>query len=331
VTIAVDDWIWKLINYVSSKEALATLHGGEALNAHERVVWLVSFSEGQIAQDGIDGFFFNFPGAIPSAGVDALRDIGCMIHSQILQKALDLLPDYAKAPNLAESREALGRLGESVKLHLKELTKEWFKADSTEDVYDHLREYAQRHADAFPAIEHLDTESKALNQELSKLNAREKQRERETEKENARLRALKFEELAPKSGAVLRALGKQGDFTPASLWSVADLIDDRRRTGKLPAIFQDDANVFDKLLTAYLGEVVRRAKGGRWAAMTILKGTDIEGAGIQIDGSEPFSPLPLILLHGKEGRCLVHMVEKKAGINVGPRPRAAPWWMFWKT
>src|SRR5262245_41970689 len=72
----------------------------------------------------------------------------------------------------------------------------------------------------------------------------------------------------------LRSFGYAADFLPGSLWEVDRFVDENFRDGvpdtrrakrRLAALIDPTGRLFGFALGAYVGEVIRRGLGGRWA------------------------------------------------------------------
>jgi hypothetical protein len=77
--------------------------------------------------------------------------------------------------------------------------------------------------------------------------------------------ALKMAEMV---AAALKSSGYQADFTPESLWEVDRFFDEQTRKGgpRRWGLLSKETSVRLFSLGAYVGEVIRRERGGEWEA-----------------------------------------------------------------
>jgi hypothetical protein len=77
--------------------------------------------------------------------------------------------------------------------------------------------------------------------------------------------ALRMAEMV---AAALRSSGYEADFTPASLWEVDRFFDEQTRKGgpRRWGLLSKETSLRLFSLGAYVGEVIRRERGGEWEA-----------------------------------------------------------------
>lgn len=133
----------------------------------------------------------------------------------------------------------------------------------------------------------------------------------------------------------LKYSGYNADFSPASLWEVDRFFDEHSRNGDAVrgGLLSQDLGKRIFALGAYVGEVIRRDKGGEW------HGDDNESmAEVNIelhvaDGSIGW-PVQRVMKRFKNGEEeSIGVYGAGFGLDVGPRPERPPQkkprWKFW--
>jgi hypothetical protein len=134
----------------------------------------------------------------------------------------------------------------------------------------------------------------------------------------------------------LKQTGYGGDFSPDSLWELDRFLEDHtvggraRRGGPLA----DDLGAKLFALGAYLGEVIRRDRGGEWRSSGDDEADEVNAELRLPDGTQLW-PVQRVMkrfqVGAEEGLAAYALA---AGVPVGappaPRPKRAPWWQFWR-
>jgi hypothetical protein len=134
--------------------------------------------------------------------------------------------------------------------------------------------------------------------------------------------------------AALSSSGYDMDFTPASLWQVDLFFEDHAPGGVVKRRGLLSKGLGPRLFAigAYVGEVIRRERGGKWVADDNDPEGDVNIAVHLADGTI-LCPMQRVLKrfqNGSEDGIAVY--GQALGLNVGPRPERASrrtWWRFW--
>jgi hypothetical protein len=135
--------------------------------------------------------------------------------------------------------------------------------------------------------------------------------------------------------AALSQSGYDTDFTPASLWQIDFFFEDHA-----PGGFAKPGGLLSKnpgprlfAIGAYIGEVIRRERGGKWVADENDPNGDINIA-IQLSDGTIFWPVKRALKRFANGfEEGIAAYGRSMGLRVGPQPERAsrrPGWRFWQ-
>ena len=148
------------------------------------------------------------------------------------------------------------------------------------------------------------------------------------------------EDITTSSEWVASALSESGyvaDFSPSSLWHVEFFFDDHCRGGTATpsGLLSEDLGSRLFALGAYVGEVVRRTRGGEW------KGDDADPevelkVELHLEDGTVCWPVQRVMKRFKNGtEDSIFAYGLSLGLDVGPRPTRdaakpkRPWWKFW--
>jgi len=133
----------------------------------------------------------------------------------------------------------------------------------------------------------------------------------------------------------LSSSGYKADFTPASLWDIDRFFDEHSKDGKASPGGLLSEQLGSRLfsLGSYVGEVVRRHKGGQWVGNDSDPQVEINVELQLPDGTKcwPVQRVMKRLKNGSEDGIAVY--GHGLGLDVGPKPRESekkPWWKFGK-
>jgi hypothetical protein len=145
-----------------------------------------------------------------------------------------------------------------------------------------------------------------------------------------------IEDAGKASSWIATALSSSGygaDFTAASLWQVDFFFDEHTQTGgaRPGGLLAQDLGGKLFALGAYVGEVIRRERGGAWVADDADPEAEINIALRLPDGTIcwPVQRAMKRFKNGSEDGIAAYGLG--LGLNVGPRParEQKPWWRFW--
>jgi hypothetical protein len=132
--------------------------------------------------------------------------------------------------------------------------------------------------------------------------------------------ALKMAEMV---ATALKSSDYQADFTPASLWEVDRFFDEQTRKGgpRRWGLLSKETSLRLFSLGAYVGEVIRRARGGEWEAD---EGDENAMLNLRLrlpDGDvlRPVQQAVRRMAKGDEQAIVPYAAE--AGVDAGPKPR----------
>jgi hypothetical protein len=131
----------------------------------------------------------------------------------------------------------------------------------------------------------------------------------------------------------LQSSGYKADFSPSSLWEIDRFFDEHSRDGTAIAGGFLSEQLGQRLfgLGSYVGEVVRRAKGGSWSAVDNEAEAEIN-AQLQV-GDQICWPVQRVMKRFKNGpEDGIAVYGLSLGLDVGARPalrHRKPWWKVW--
>ncbi len=132
----------------------------------------------------------------------------------------------------------------------------------------------------------------------------------------------------------LKGSGYRADFSPSSLWEVERFYDENCTNGKaIPGgLLSQDYGQRIFALGSYVGEVIRRSKGGEWRGDDSDPSVEIKAQLVMPDGSIiwPIQRCMKRFSNGPEDN--IAMYGLSLGIPVGPDSRKQPKrasWRFW--
>jgi hypothetical protein len=146
-----------------------------------------------------------------------------------------------------------------------------------------------------------------------------------------------IEDAAAASTWIATALSSSGyvaDFSAASLWQVDRFFDEQTQGGvaKPGGLLSQDLGSRLFAVGAYIGEVIRRGRGGEWVADDSDPRAEINIAVRLTDGTT-FWPVQRAMKRFKNGpEDEIEAYGLGMGLEVGPQPSRAerrPWWRFW--
>jgi len=139
----------------------------------------------------------------------------------------------------------------------------------------------------------------------------------------------------------LSQTGYKADFSPVSLWEIDRFFDDNSRNGQaVPGgLLSDQLGPRLFSLGAYVGEVIRRNRGGEWIGDDKDPQAEINVQLHLPDGTTCW-PVQRIMKRFKNGPLDgIAGYGAGAGLNVGSPPKknkghtfrikSKPWWKFW--
>ena len=123
----------------------------------------------------------------------------------------------------------------------------------------------------------------------------------------------------------------KADFSPQSLWEVDRFFDEHSLSGKPKpgGLLGEECGKRLFALGGYVGEVLRREKGGDWRASDADPDDEVALSLHLRDGTTcwPVQRVMKRLQNGPEESIVAYGVG--FGLTVGPRPAPRPWWKFW--
>lgn len=129
--------------------------------------------------------------------------------------------------------------------------------------------------------------------------------------------------------------GYTADFSPASLWQVEFFFDEHCAEGRAVrgGLLTDDLGSRLFGLGSYVGEVIRRARGGEWKGDDSDPAAEISVALHLSDGTVCW-PVQRVMKRFKQGpEDSIFGYGLGLGLDIGPQPERAvaerPWWKFW--
>jgi hypothetical protein len=135
----------------------------------------------------------------------------------------------------------------------------------------------------------------------------------------------------------LKESGYSADFSPASLWQVEYFFEEHVASGRpvRGGLLAKDTGTRIFGLGAYVGEVIRRARGGEWVVDESDPASEINAELHLPDGTVcwPIQRTLKRVQHGAEESISVYGVG--LGLDIGPRPDhevwipKRPWWKIW--
>ena len=132
----------------------------------------------------------------------------------------------------------------------------------------------------------------------------------------------------------LSSSGYLADFTAASLWHIDFFFDDHSESGaaKPGGLLSQGLGSRLFAIGAYIGEVIRRERGGEWIGNDDDPQAEINISLRLSDGTICW-PVQRAIKRFKNGlEDGIAAYGKGMSLNVGPRPERAarrPWWRFW--
>ena len=138
-------------------------------------------------------------------------------------------------------------------------------------------------------------------------------------------------------GTALRSSGYAADFSASSLWEVDRFIDEHCSGGKPLAagLLSEDFGKRVFALGSYVGEVIRRQRGGDWEASDSDPDAEINVALRLSDGSMcwPVQRVIKRIEAGSEDGIAAYGIgfgiEVGRPIRVAKAARKKPWWKVW--
>jgi hypothetical protein len=139
---------------------------------------------------------------------------------------------------------------------------------------------------------------------------------------------------------IVDALNESGyavDLSPASLWQVEFFFEDHVVSGRpvRGGLLAKDMGGRIFSLGAYVGEVIRRARGGEWVGDESDPAAEINVELHLPDGTVCW-PIQRVMKRFKQGpEDSISAYGLCLGLNIGPRPEhqswvpKRPWWKFW--
>jgi hypothetical protein len=147
-----------------------------------------------------------------------------------------------------------------------------------------------------------------------------------------------IEDAARASEWIATALSSSGyvaDFTPASLWHIDRFFDEQAQGGmaKPGGLLSQDLGSRLFAVGAYIGEIIRRERGGEWVADDNAPQSEISISVRLADGTIcwPVQRAMKRFENGPEDGIAAYGVGM--GLNVGPQPvrvERRPWRRFWR-
>lgn len=121
----------------------------------------------------------------------------------------------------------------------------------------------------------------------------------------------------------LRSSGYRADFSPASLWEVERFFEEHTRSGepRRGGLLAEDTGSRLFSLGAYVGEVIRRAVGGEWAADDTDPQGELNVALTLLDGSTVW-PVQRVVKRLQNSEDSIAAYGAALGVEPGPRPAA---------
>jgi hypothetical protein len=132
----------------------------------------------------------------------------------------------------------------------------------------------------------------------------------------------------------LSSSGYVADFSAASLWQIDRFFDDQVQggTARPGGLLSQDLGSRLFAIGAYIGEVIRRERGGEWVADDNDPQAEINVAVRLTDGTM-FWPVQRAMKRFKNGpEDGIAAYGAGIGLELGPKPARAerrPWWRFW--
>jgi hypothetical protein len=136
----------------------------------------------------------------------------------------------------------------------------------------------------------------------------------------------------------LQDSGNRADFSPESLWQIDFFLDDNVRNGKpiRGGLLSQDLGTWVFALGAYVGEVLRRNKGGEWEGDDADPEVEINVA-LKLSSGIRCWPMQRVIkrvISGSEDGLADYGTEM--GLQIGSKPARLqssstnkPWWKFW--
>jgi len=129
----------------------------------------------------------------------------------------------------------------------------------------------------------------------------------------------------------LRSSGYAADWGAASLWEIDRFFDENSRGGKGRGLLADQVGSRVFAIGAYVGEVIRRARGGEWVGDDADPQAEISVQLRLHDGTQlwPVQRAMKRLRNGAGDGIAAYGIA--LGLDVGPRPgrKKRPWWKVW--
>jgi hypothetical protein len=132
----------------------------------------------------------------------------------------------------------------------------------------------------------------------------------------------------------LSSSGYVADFSAASLWHIDRFFDEQTRGGvaKAGGLLSEDLGSRLFAVGAYIGEVIRRGRGGAWVVDDSDPQAEINVAVRLTDGTTCW-PVQRAMKRFKNGAVDgIAAYGLGMGLEVGPQPVRTdrrPWWRFW--
>ena len=132
----------------------------------------------------------------------------------------------------------------------------------------------------------------------------------------------------------LLSSGYNADFSPKSLWEIDRFFEDNSHDGQaVPGgLLSEDLGSLIFAIGSYLGEVIRKAKGGEWLGDDSDPKAEINVELQLLDGTRCW-PTQRAMKRFKNGaEDGIAAYGHGLGLEVGPRPETPskkPWWKVW--
>ena len=132
----------------------------------------------------------------------------------------------------------------------------------------------------------------------------------------------------------LTGSGYKADFSPSSLWEIDRFFDENSKQGRPTpgGLLAEDLGARIFAVGGYIGEVIRKAKGGKWVGNDTDPQAEIN-IELQLPGGTTIWPVQRAVKRMKNGAEEgIAAYGHAFGLNVGARPgkpEKKPWWKPW--
>ena len=122
--------------------------GFQSLSDSEKIFWCIWELEGDVNNDGFDGYFYNSAGDYAVEAVDALEKIGARKTADIVRRANGIFKDRRPPRDRNLRQDQLLALPESAQEKLDSLSEEFFKYE--ENLSQIVYNFVKTHLADFP-------------------------------------------------------------------------------------------------------------------------------------------------------------------------------------